>query len=644
MSNVTAVDFVDGQHLREQQVASIISNVPLISVGLMALGTFTFLVAMRRAAIPYSILFVASFLSFSAAILDLSKVLAEVKNADIITGPSQRLGIVRDVGLASSVGLIYIFMWLFVAERPQAETSVVPQQLQMQDQHSASWHRWGIFGEILKWLSLALCLVTPPLRITWHRLDSVYKRDSLLIANATLEVVLSAIFIFKLILNMSLGDHNMRWTALRDYLVPITAMAVSAALAICNLATVPTRAGTKAFTDATVGQFLLSIEIYILLLFVLINAFYQDIKFAAPPVDQEQASSTVGVQEREVDWGRRPIPSPWIGPRRAQNIDRRESGSLRNIADCVLGQSMMIYSMHEDAVIPEGASPINLGDFEHSALTYSLIDSKPLPELPEGDDVHSRRTGGSLSSYSLSGHSITTIDRILHHKETLQRMTTRSETTSRSNRSSTPSTKGMVGSPRHRRRKVSNASDRLLTLASASDLSLSSFPVPPPSAVRPHSPQSLIAQWITRKSRRKTAYFPAGTLVIPGENPQSDLLTIPSDTRIGHNSAGTQYDVTSFIDDLATPKRRSSIHRASDSTWHEKEPKNGSPSTMIVQAAEQGSVELPMILFSDSRVQLDASVTGSPPPPPGANSSHSEGGGQAMKTRPRPPPIIVPGA
>lgn len=148
---------------------------------------------------------------------------------------SHRLGAVRDVGLGFSVGLIYLFVWLFVAECPQVEPQMPHSQVQVR--HSASWHRWGTPGEILKWLSLTLCFLTPTLRILWHRLTSIRIRGPLIITNATTEIVLSAMFIFKLILNTSLVCRGLRWKALRDYVAPIIGMIISASIAIGNLAT-----------------------------------------------------------------------------------------------------------------------------------------------------------------------------------------------------------------------------------------------------------------------------------------------------------------------------------------------------------------------------------------------------------------------
>jgi hypothetical protein len=172
---------------------------------------------------------------FGAAIINVSKTLGELKTG-IVDGLSHRLGAIRDVGLGFSVGLIYLFVWFFVAERPQAEPQVDLSHSQIQARHCASWHRWGLLGETLKWLSLTLCFLTPLLRILWHRLTSVHVRGPLIITNATTEIVLSAMFILKLVLNTSLVCHVLRWKALRDYVAPIIAMIISAALAIGNLA------------------------------------------------------------------------------------------------------------------------------------------------------------------------------------------------------------------------------------------------------------------------------------------------------------------------------------------------------------------------------------------------------------------------
>ena len=171
---------------------------------------------------------------FGAAIIDLSKTVAEVENA-VVGGVMHQLGAVRDVALACSVGLIYLFMWSFVAERPQVKSQMDLPRSQIQVQHGGTWRRWGLPGELLKWLSLTLCFLTTLLRIFWHLLTS-HVRGPLLITNALVEVVLSTTFILKLFLNMSLVHVTLRWKSLRDYIVPITAMVISAALAVGNLA------------------------------------------------------------------------------------------------------------------------------------------------------------------------------------------------------------------------------------------------------------------------------------------------------------------------------------------------------------------------------------------------------------------------
>ncbi|KAK2461809.1 hypothetical protein APHAL10511_006272 [Amanita phalloides] len=588
MSDVAAVALQD----QEKQLLSIIGDVPLVSIGLMAFGTFTFLTTMRRVSLPDTVLFAASFLVFSAAILDLSKIVAEVRKA-VVARVGYRLGIVRDVGLATSIGLVYLFMWLFVAERPRTESQDLLQSLAQL--HSGSWRRWNILGEMLKWLSLALSLLTPLLRILWHRLESIHVRDSFLITDATVEVVLSSMFILKLVLNTSLVCHDVRWKALRDYLAPIIAMVISAALSIGNLATISPLENPPAFTDTTIGYFLLSIELYILILFTLMNAFYKDITFAATSIsaDRKQEPSAIRIQEQtndvvdEVRRSRTTMVSTWIGPRRTWQdlglpciVDRRVSG-----------QAMITAQEGTSPLKLNGLdpSPISaLGDFDFDRFH---LDSKPLPDLPENDHLPS--TPGSSSSPSSGDSSLTTFNKILRHQKNLDKMISKLRTSSpQPGDAGKPSTITDTIDVHHSwKRPSSDASNTIRSpmLVSASDISLSSFPLPPLSEVQ--TPRQLVGvRRVVDRSRRKARYLRDGINIAASENQGHNHPTFQDDARCEHESAATQYDVTSFIDDLTTPNRASSsmLHPSSP-TWHPVEPGKELPTVTVVADKQRSS-------------------------------------------------------
>jgi hypothetical protein len=141
---------------------------------------------------------------------------------------------------AVSVGLRFFFFWLFVAEPPRGET-VEPKpfdpiaNLFTREKHSGAWGRWGIPGLILKWALLALTLTIGVLQIVWrvvlmdNRLGPVYG------AEAAMEIVSSALFVVKLLLNISITPVTPRSKTLRTYAAIIFALLINFILGIGNL-------------------------------------------------------------------------------------------------------------------------------------------------------------------------------------------------------------------------------------------------------------------------------------------------------------------------------------------------------------------------------------------------------------------------
>lgn len=317
---------------------------------------------------------------------------------------------------------------------------------------------------------------------------------------------------------------------------------------------------TPAFTDTTAGRLLLSIELYILLLFALINSFYEDIKsITTTSVDREQGTSAIRIQnqisrgniEKDEHYRRSMIASTSIGPQRTQSVEWRDLGLFQNIGNRVSGQAIVVQTT---TAVPEGASPLQSSGLGFSPIEngydWSSAGSKPLPDLP--DDVDGSPPASPLSIRSSDESSISTVEKILRHQKALETMISKLKSLTPLSRDTLKAiTVEDASSTQSRKRPSSNASNAVRSpiSASMSDFSLSRFPEPPPSTVRPPSPRSLTVRRMARRSKRKAKYFQSVIATTMEDRiSQHDLLAVPNDNRDGLESPVWQYDVTSFID------------------------------------------------------------------------------------------------
>jgi hypothetical protein len=518
------------------QVASLLSDIPLFSVGLMAFGTFTFLAAMRRMSLTVSFLFVSSFVTFGAGILDLSGALAETSGSGA-THTVRVLQIIRDVALAIGTCLVYLFMWLFVAECPQVEVQGNLPHLQAPHQHSGSWSRWGLLGSA-KLLSLSFSLLIPILRILWHQSMPLTLRRPLLITDAIIEIALSATFILKLLLNALQVSSDTRRKAMRDYVAPIAAMVISAVLAGGNLLTISQVTSGQAFTDTILGRFILAIELYILLLFALMNAFYQELKVSACAGDRPQPAPSA-----------RSVPSIWIGPQRASWLHRDSMPRVRS-------QGIRQAVDHESQAAAES----------QKAPSSKRQISPPRSNNPSKPSQNSSRDRvTSYQSYATSTNSgpnpsLATIDRIFHHKSNLDKILSRIRILSLQRddarvTSPSPLVPASVQEASALEQPKEEKSSRWCSKISASELSPPSTNVQEPLSpiVATASTQTLTFPGI--RARRSACSREVAAIAL--EDALNDFLIIPRGVIDRHDSAATQYDVTSFIDGMTTPKNDS---------------------------------------------------------------------------------------
>ncbi|KAF7347617.1 hypothetical protein MVEN_01518600 [Mycena venus] len=279
----------------------VLSDIPFFCVGLTALAVFAFFIVMRRINLPAIYLYTSSLFAFVAAILDLSQVLLRGEtNTDKGLALNTVTGLIdtREVGLALSFGFRYLYLWEFVAQRPRYEprprTQVDP-LFSEKYYHSASWERWGALGFVLKYALLGSVISIPILQIIW-RIAEGTGFSTVYIAESTVQIAVSVLFIAKLMLNLFLSTVAPWWRPFIPYLVPIMALMISTGIGTGNLLLFK-------FSETTLGRFLQAVETYALILNVLIFTFYNVPRYATPTTvisDRRKRSSffTGGINEK----------------------------------------------------------------------------------------------------------------------------------------------------------------------------------------------------------------------------------------------------------------------------------------------------------------------------------------------------------
>lgn len=191
------------------------------------------------------VLYSSVFFAFTAAIFDLGQILTNGRHQtdsdadlDAVTG----LVAAREILLATSVGLRFFFFWLFVGEPPRGETVRTTQidpiaRLFREETHSGAWGRWGFTGIILKWVLLAVCFTIFILQIVWRVVPSDNFLGPVYGAEAAMEIIGSALFVIKLLLNTLITSITPRSKTLRRYAAMIFALLINLGLGIGNVAT-----------------------------------------------------------------------------------------------------------------------------------------------------------------------------------------------------------------------------------------------------------------------------------------------------------------------------------------------------------------------------------------------------------------------
>ena len=155
------------------------------------------------------------------------------------------LTVLRELSFAASIGLRFLFFWIFVSEPPRGELPPLP----IPDErplnfitldsdaflHSAHWSRWSIPGFLLKWSLLAMTIAITVLQAIWRIAPHLRRYGPVYNIDGTLQIVVSSLYILKLLANTYLSPLTPRWKTLRDYSPMFLSLAISMGLGIGNI-------------------------------------------------------------------------------------------------------------------------------------------------------------------------------------------------------------------------------------------------------------------------------------------------------------------------------------------------------------------------------------------------------------------------
>lgn len=180
----------------------------------------------------------ASAVAFVGSILDLSDILVhgspviQDSTALLELGP---LGTAREILYAIANGILFLFLWLLVAQPPPNEYSVDEDGL-----HSGSWGKWGLLGTVLK-IGLAVsAFAIAILQILYRAIPAFHVSGPVYQIECTIRIIVSAVLLLKLLLNTYLAVLSSRggiprWKTLRDYFPAMIAIGIGLGLAIADL-------------------------------------------------------------------------------------------------------------------------------------------------------------------------------------------------------------------------------------------------------------------------------------------------------------------------------------------------------------------------------------------------------------------------
>ncbi|KDQ12948.1 hypothetical protein BOTBODRAFT_56474 [Botryobasidium botryosum FD-172 SS1] len=259
--------------LNDTEIAHLVADIPFQAVGLLAFCVLIFALVMRRMSKDGLVIIAAGLFAFVAALLDLCKTLhSPQKNA------SFSIIMIRELGYSFSIGLRFFFFWRFVNSTSRSTPTPRPARshrsllllstrLEPQD---TGWSGREIWELVFKSSILLLVSSVGILNIVWRLALAhfVPYYMQVYVTAAAVETLLSVSLTVELSLLTWRRPSYLRWAALRDHGTVIFAIMVGTAMPVGNLV-------IFLFSEGTPGRFIQAFELCILLVFVLVSAFYK---------------------------------------------------------------------------------------------------------------------------------------------------------------------------------------------------------------------------------------------------------------------------------------------------------------------------------------------------------------------------------
>lgn len=193
-------------------------------------------------------LYLSVVLAFVAAVLDLMQISDRgIDHTSAGQGLSSVMSLIiaQQICLALSIGTRYLFLWAFVCQPPLGELALFPLEdthkpnfIRLETSsslHSGSWARWGVFGAVMKYTLLVMALGITVLQALWRVCYQFFGFGPVYDVDATLEIVVSSLFIMKLLANMFLSPLEPRWKTFRDYAPMIIALFINGGLGVGDI-------------------------------------------------------------------------------------------------------------------------------------------------------------------------------------------------------------------------------------------------------------------------------------------------------------------------------------------------------------------------------------------------------------------------
>ncbi|KAH9985429.1 hypothetical protein BJV74DRAFT_575988 [Russula compacta] len=614
LSPVIHLSLFNPEHTRNF-VDMLLADVPALSVGLLGFATLTSFMVLKKMKLAPFLLLASVLFAFFSAVVDLARISVRSDNSTRLRKSTDRLNvsliIAREVLTSTAFGLRFLHFWAFVSQPPLCERGS-GSFLRL---HSGSWVHWGLTGAVLRWTTLLASLSILVLQVIWRTVNPLRRFGPVYNIDGVLEIAASGIYMIKLLLNAMIVQVHCRRETIWQYSATLFALLLNLGIGIGNLL-------VFTFSESALGRLLLATELYILIVSSMVHSFSvrEPIATPLPPSRDKRASSFRGLHVSFYDAGlglvgddiASPIRPPLSPAQRTSswlswNALQRGSSQLRlsyedgrpqrsreeaergatpspseNRAPSVLDNIAPSSISSSDPItqgISEGfSSPINqlpidpvYDEGRSSIRTTAAMTTSPDSPTLGPDGIRGARESSrpyrrleqpsreSFASSQSSGYEILLREQTELERSIAALRMTYGRQSGEERRGEIPA---IVSDPRERNklRESSTTGYGPLSASNRSDFSISVFPQPPQMPrITGYGPPSSSPSALTPT---RTS-FNIGERGFPVSTASDDVAILAFGNHT--DSAGTHYDVTSFIGDLTSSDQGSAKMYPKDS-------------------------------------------------------------------------------